>query len=434
VFKETGENILADHFDLYLIFFSPFSLLFGTYTLLVIQVLFLLTGGTGVYACFRTNDKEPVAIYASLYYFLFFGVFAAVSSDYHSNVVAAGLVPWFFFLVQRKKIIRASVMLFIILVSKENISLWMAFVCLGLSVEFRKNPYLRNYLLPASVFCGLYFWLIISRVMPALANNGTYPHFDYGALGHNMTEAVWHLISRPAESFRILFINHTGVPGGDYVKPEFYLLLLLSGFPFLFRKPQYILMLVPVFFQKFFHDNVIMWGIGGQYSIEFAPVMAIGIFRVIAEIRKPVLVRIASVSVVVLTMAATLRTMDHTVEWTNKSQIRFYQAGHYKRDYDVKKVHELLSEIPENAAVSAQSPFLPHLALRDRIYQFPIIRDARYIIYSGKENSYPMTVDGFHSLTRELEHSKDWKILFRGDITVLYRENATLPGQARDPR
>ncbi len=57
VFKELGENLLADHFDLYLIIFSPFSLFFGSYTLLIVQIVFILLGGVGVHRYFLLSEK-----------------------------------------------------------------------------------------------------------------------------------------------------------------------------------------------------------------------------------------------------------------------------------------------------------------------------------------------------------------------------------------
>ena len=49
VFKSGAENLLADHFDLYLILFAPLSLIFKTYTLLIVQIVFILIGGMGIY-------------------------------------------------------------------------------------------------------------------------------------------------------------------------------------------------------------------------------------------------------------------------------------------------------------------------------------------------------------------------------------------------
>ena len=83
---------------------------------------------------------------------------------------------------------------------------------------------------------------------------------------------------------------------GDFVKMELYVLLLVSGLFFLLKKPQYLLMLLPIFFQKLFHDYYAMWGISGQYSIEFAPIMAIGIFMVISEFKSEKRVNIISLT------------------------------------------------------------------------------------------------------------------------------------------
>lgn len=426
VFKEVSENLLSDHFDLLLVIFSPLSLLFGTYTLLIVQILFILLGGIGVYKFFGLTDKPGnIPFYASLYFYAFFGVFAAVSYDYHSNVIAATLVPWFFYLFKRRKIAASSLLLMVMLVSKENMSLWLAFVCLGLLIEYRKDNYLRTYLALSFLFCIVFFVSIISVVMPAFANNDLYPHFHYSVLGSNFKEAIVHLFQHPFESIKVLFVNHTGHPDGDYVKAELHVLLLLSGLPLLLKKPHYILMLLPIYFQKLFQDNYGMWGIAGQYNIEFTPILAIGIFSVISEFRRPKMIRVFSIGMVVLALACTFRTMDNTILFNDKARIRFYQAKHYIRDYDVRKVHTLLSEIPEDAIVSAQSPFLPHLSLRDKIYQFPIIKDAEYVVVSHKESPYPLDREGFDSLVDTLEKSDDWNILFKDEnLTILKRATA----------
>ena len=427
VYKGVKENLLADHFDLYLILFSPLSLLFKTYTLLILQIFFILLGGLGIYKYFSLSpESAKSALYATIYFYLIFGVFAAVSYDYHSNTVAASLVPWFFYFVRQRKIVLSSLMLMIILVSKENISLWAAFICLGFALEYRKEPYLKKYLILASLFCLAYFITITSLVMPWISNNFIYSDFKYSYLGNNSFEAALHLLQHPLESAKALFINHNNTPHGDHVKAELHILLLFSGLPLLVFKPQYFLMLVPIYFQKLYHDNYAMWGIGGQYSIEFAPILAIGIFMVINELHNQRLAKLISIIVLLMVLICTVRTMDKTVFFTNKSAIRFYQASHYTRDYSVKKVYEELSAIPDDAVVSAQSPFLPHLAYRDNIYQFPIIKDAEYVIYSDKESPYPMNQSAFDSLTSALEGSDKWNKIYKGDGLTILKKSVSI--------
>ncbi|MBE9485255.1 MAG: DUF2079 domain-containing protein [Bacteroidetes bacterium] len=422
VFREVGENLLADHFDLYLIIFSPLSLIFGSYALLIVQIAFILLGGVGIYKYFLLSEKTSrYALSATIYFYLFFGVISALSFDYHSNTIAAALLPWFFYWMKKRKVLACSMMLLAILVSKENISLWMAFVCLGLLVEYWKKPFWRYYLLLAFSFCILYFVLITMVVMPAISNKLAYPHFHYSFLGSNPSEALLFLLEHPIESFKTLFINHTNHPNGDYVKLEFLLLLLVSGLYIVVRKPAYFIMLIPLFFQKFYHDNISMWGISAQYSVEFAPVLAIGIFAAISEIKGALLRKILLVLSLGGCLLATTRIMDHTMMYTDKSRIRIYQSMHYTRDYDVKKVHEALSVIPPGAIVSAQSPFVPHLALRDNIYQFPIIKDAEYIVISAREGPYPLSKEAFAGEIDKLKASGDWEVLYWEDGFYIFR-------------
>lgn len=423
VFLSEENNLLADHFDIYLILFSPFSFLFGTYTLLVIQILFIIGGGIGVYRFFVLEDNtRPYAIAASVYYYLFFGILSAISFDYHSNAIAASLLPWLFVFIRRRKLISASIMLFAILIAKENVSLWIAFVCLGLMIEYRREAKVRRWLLAGFGVSLAYFVLITFVVMPAISNHGTYPHFNYSVLGNGPSEAILYLISHPIDSIHVFFTNHSSNPLGDYVKLEFLLLLLVSGLYVLIRKPAYLLMLLPLFFQKFFHDNFTMWGFADQYAVEFAPVMAIGIFVSISAIKGVLIKRLFLFLALAGCLAASIRIMDNTLMFTDKSRIRFYKAAHHEREYDVKRVYDALKMIPRDAIVSAQSPFVPHLALRDRIYQFPIIKDADYIMFSSHELPYPLSEEGFNLRTNELMNSTAWELIYAEEGLYLLKK------------
>lgn len=423
VFNEVSENLLADHFDLYLIIFSPFSLIFGTYTLLILQIFFLLLGGIGVYKYFNIQQKyKHLAPYASLYFYLFFGIYSALSFDYHSNVVAAALVPWFFYFVKKQNLYSSIFLLVVLLISKENMSLWLVFICLGLAFEYRKTAFTRNYLLIFAIVSGLYFVLITSFVMPALSSDSRYPHFHYSALGSNYSAALYFIITHPIEAIKMLFVNHIDNPLGDYVKMELHILLLLSGLPFLFKKPQYLLMLLPIFGQKLFHDKISMWGIGNQYAIEFAPIMAIGIFSVIGDFKNKRTVKVLSITILVITLASTIRVMDNTRYYTMKSNIRFYQKNHYERNFDISAVNKAFSEIPKEAIVCAQSPFLPHLALRDKIYQFPMIRNAEYIVYSEEENAFPLNKESFKVFMDSVLNTNNWKSIYDDNVIILKKK------------
>ena len=419
--KEYSEPILGGHFDLYLLLFSPLIYLFGTYTLLIVQIIALMIGGLGVYNYFRIigAENKNTPVFAAIYFYSFFGVLGALSYDYHSVVVASSIVPWFFVSVHQNKKTLSAILLILMLISQENISLWLFFICLGLVIEYRKDNDKIRYLFLFSGISLIYFIIVISYIIPSFSSYNEYGGFMYSYIGNNAFDAFKSILLHPIDSLKILFTNHNNSLHGDFVKIEVHLILLASGLPLLIKKPQYILMLLPLYGQKLFHDNYVVWGIGGQYNIEFAPIMAIGIFKVITEFKRMKLRVIMTSIVLFFVTASTIRTMDNTIFFTDKSRIRFYQKNHYQRNYDIISVYQLLSKIPKNANVSAQSPFVPHLSLRENIYQFPIIKNADYIVYSRKESSYPLVKEEFELKINELEHSGDWEILYNNKVTIL---------------
>jgi uncharacterized membrane protein len=421
-FREAPENLLADHFDLYLPLISPLIYLFGTYTLLIVQLAAVLVGATGVYRyfAFRFPDTQ-LKRSALLYFLLFFGIFAAFSFDYHSNVVATMLVPWLLLAFHKRQFRRIVLLSFFFLIAKENMALWLVFIGFGLCYLHFKDKQLRYLALGISGASVLYFVLITGIVMPALSNAGVYPHFQYSALGSSFGEALVHLVVHPLDSLRLLFVNHTVFPENDYVKAEFWIVIIVSGF-FCLRKPVYLFMLVPVVAQKLFNDQGALWGINQHYAVEFAPLLAIGTFESIAAFRAIRWRRITSVTAVVCSLACAIRVMDHTVAYAEKARIRIYKAAHYSREFPIRKAYNMLERIPDDAIVSAQSAFVSHLALRASVYQFPIIRDAEYILLSPVDNPYPLTVEQFTQKKDSLANSSGWTVVIQNGSFILLKK------------
>jgi uncharacterized membrane protein len=199
--------------------------------------------------------------------------------------------------------------------------------------------------------------------------------------------------------------------------------VLLSGFIFLFKKPQYILMLVPVYMQKLLHDDSHMWGIDKQYSIEFAPILTLGVFSVLSGIKNYKRQIFFLVLALIGCVGVTIRSMDRTITYTKKSQIRFYQRSHYTCDLDLTEINEVLTLIPKNKPVSAISNVIPHLALRNSIYQFPLVKDAQFILVTLKGDFYPLNSEAFISEIKKYANCNEWQFLYRSkDILVLKRK------------
>jgi len=89
-------NPLGDHFALLPILVSPLYWIFGSWTMLVVQIAGILFGGYGLYhfVAQRTESKWLPNL-AMIHFFTLWGIYSALSFDFHDNVMAAMFVPWF---------------------------------------------------------------------------------------------------------------------------------------------------------------------------------------------------------------------------------------------------------------------------------------------------------------------------------------------------
>ena len=421
-FQQVG-NLLADHFELLPMIFSPVYFIFGSYALLLIQIASILFGGYGIFLIFKNRFANPAIPGLAVIHFLtMWGIYSALASDYHNNVVGAMFVPWLFYYFDQKKFKQAAFFLILLTVSKENMALWAGFICMGFFFLNFRDKDKRRFAIVSSMAVWIYFVAVISWIMPALSQlKGQYFNSDFSALGKNFGEVFFNIIKHPEKTFTLLFENNLNDPHSYGIKAELHYVVLLSGGFALLAQPQYLLMLLPIFGQKLFNDDYLKWGINAQYSIEFAPILTIALFTWLANTfqgRKQIYL---ALFLTVLGIASTANTFDWPVSPRyGGDRKQFYKRQHYVKEYPVQKMHEALKMIPVSARVSAQTLLVPHLAFRKYIRLYPKIDDANYIALVDCDDIYPMSKEEYKTKKEELLQSTQWqKVYDDGGVLVL---------------
>lgn len=367
MFKDQPQSILGAHFDLYLFFLSPLVFVFGSYTLLVVQIVAVLLGGWGVYKLIGLyTDDDWLPILATAILFFSFGVIHPFAFDYHSNVLTAMMLPWLLYFIKKQQFWQSSLMVVLFVLGKENLSLWLFFIAIGLMWDYRKDRKTLWYLLGYALFGLAYFLIINMVVMPKIGGEGI---SRYHHLGNNYAEIALQLITHPGETLRLLFANTSGLERCDGVKEEFFVCALATGLLFTILKPNYFLMLIPLIGQKMLSSYHLFWGVSLQYSVEFMPVLVISSFLVIIKLKNKVLRMVLAVALLVSTILTTFYTIGvpKSIVWLD--HVCVYQGRHYEqRKFDAQYARQLVKQIPDDASVSAASMFVPHLALREKVY------------------------------------------------------------------
>lgn len=367
MFKEASQSILAAHFDLYLVILSPLVYLFGSYTLLIVQIAAVLFGGWGIYKLIGLySDDDRMPLLATIVFFSSFGILHALSYDYHSNVLTAMMLPWLLYFIKKGQFGWASLMVLLFVIGKENLSLWLFFIAVGLMWDYRKERKTLWFFLGYAVFALAYFLIVNMWILPKMGGLGI---SRYDHLGGNYVEIGRQLITHPADALRILFTNTSGNPAFDGRKAEFYWCALTTGLLLTLLKPNYLFMLIPLLAQKMFASDAMFWGISVHYNVEVMPVIIIASFLVISKLKKTMFRLALSLALLLSTLLTTFYTIGVPRSFVFVDQICIYQGRHYEqRKFDARFARELIKQIPDDASVSAASMFVPHLAMREFVY------------------------------------------------------------------
>ncbi|MEZ4907679.1 MAG: DUF2079 domain-containing protein [Saprospiraceae bacterium] len=424
-------NSLGDHFTLITAILAPLYYIFGSYTLLYVQIASILLGGLGVYKYSNLRLKNYwESLLVLIHFFLLWGIYFALSYDFHTNVLAAMFVPWLVYYYEKDKKIPVILFFLLILICKENMALWAVFIILGLSVKSlvlgkKKLIQLLQFEFPLMLFAAVYFVVVVGFIMPSLLDmDNSFQLAKYSMLGDNLSEIINTIITDPLKAFTLLFESPLNDMNYYGIKSELHFMVLISGGFLLFYRPYYLLMLIPIYAQKMFTEFTGIWGVTGQYSIEFAPILSLALIEFLysSELK----LKFKYVFVVVLIFITGHFTMAKLFH--NKTQFYtpvnavFYNEIHYKSDYKVDKIKEKLKEIPDDVDISVNSAIASRLAFRKNIYHFPVIKDSKYIVYL-KGNPYPISHESTNEIMDSLIEKGNWiKYYDQDSLLILKKE------------
>lgn len=364
-------NVLCDHFDLYLLLLSPLVYVFGSYTLLVVQIASVLLGGWGILKLIGLyTDDEWMPVFASAVFFMSFGIIHALSFDYHSNVLAAMMLPWLLYFLKQRRFGLATLFVVLFVIGKENMSLWLFFITIALLWDYRKDKKAVWFLLAYALFSLAYFFVINLVVMPKLGGSGG-GFSRYAWLGDDYMDITKKLLFHPRETIRILFTNTSVWHQFDGIKEETYCCILASGMLLALLKPNYLLMLIPLFAQKMLSSHYEFWGVSGQYTVEFVPVLVIASFLVILRMKRRGWRYLLSSLLLLSVLTTTFYTVTTPKMPIHRERLCVYLKEHYRQEqFDARYARHLIKQIPKDGYVSAASMFVPHLALREQVEDF----------------------------------------------------------------
>lgn len=409
-------NYLCDHYSPILILLSPIRWIAGTYGLLIVQILVLLSSAFFIYkTSILKGIHHQIALMLSVFSLSFWCVYGALAYDFHTNVILAALLPAMYFYLLKGSYIELSLLVLVGLMCKENSGYILFFFFLVLSIESKLEKRKRMACICFAGFSLLAMMLTLFYLMPneCGANRPNVESF-YRAFGNTFSEAIQKMITSPVRVLKLFILDH-----GDQLAPTkvtTYWFLLLSGGMFVFLKPRFLLLLIPLLMQKFLSTNELLWDVSGHYSIEFAPLLALAAVCFMSDFHVKAWSKWVMLTSIALAFFISWRGVISRNERANVFSSLHYQSEINKRHFD-----QLKHAIPASAVLSCSSHLAPHLSFRDKVFIFPVVLDADFVLLDKfAKSTYPISRPEFEIQLQYFRVSDEFYAVAETDQLILF--------------
>lgn len=363
-------NIEADHFHPILLVYALFYKIYASpLVLLFLQNFFFVLWWLWIYKISKFKLDIPIIWFLLVFLYLIFKWnINALLFDFHPMVVAMSLFPWLFYFSIKKKWFCYFLLLVPILLSKENLSIYISFFWI---YQFFIQKERAIWLLSFFIW-WIYFHLAMNYFLPAMW--WWWKYWSYDELWANPKELIVNTFFHPIHFLSIIFWS--------VLKIVTYLHHLGSWLYLALFSPL-IIFLIPSYAQKFLSSREEFWTLNFHYSIDVYWVIAIWIIFVFASIKEKYYKNYINILLFLISFI-----------FINSFVINIYQSQLLHINYFLENKSTLLKvidEIPKNAKISTQNSIVPHFSHNDNIYIFPNLWNSEYILLNNKiSESWPL--------------------------------------------
>jgi len=398
---------------------APISLLYllhdGPETLLWLQTVVIALGAIPVYLLARRrfsahSDKPPIAWLPVAFAFLYLlspSLQAANMSDFHAVALSPTLLLTAFFFLETDRPWGFLAFSFLAIMCKEEVGLVVAMM--GLWAVFVR----RRWALGLGTLAVATGWSLISVavVMPHFSGLQSSPFLvRYGQFGDSPVAIVRNAVQQPG-----LLIDWLQRP--DVLRYPRDLLLSTGGLSVLC--PPCLLMAVPPLAINTFSAYGWMRSGGGHYSATIVPILVIaaiyGVDWLARQVQKwgdrhaarqgagtPAWATYEAASLALVGLGLVVALVNYSHNGIGPLSRRYELEPITEHAQRAQAFIDRVNNLPSDVPISASSSLYPHVAHRERVYLFPTISDAQYILLDTTGPGSPTGMGDQRIVVREL--------------------------------
>ena len=329
----------------------------GAETLIISQAVLVVSGVIPVYLIAKKRGFAGATLFSCCVIYLFsLGILSPCYFHFHENAFLPPLLMWLFYAVESKKNILFCVMCALTCIVKEDAILFVICICIYLAFETKGKDRIRVLVTggtAAAYFLAMSAWL--SRSGDGKMMMSSRMHTLMVEENQSALQIVGNILVDPGHALTVV----TSEPEAFLILLEMLLPLLLL--PFFTKKTHRLFLMVPFFIFNLLFSAAYVYAAQIQYQYAFGTATLL-IYLTMINIsdfdKEKKTTAICAVAVMSVITAVCMLS-------GNLKQYEEYEKN--KTTY--QGIEACLSKIPQDASVTADDYYLPHLAGREEIYE-----------------------------------------------------------------
>ena len=371
--KENSAYFFENFSPMYYVFLPVYILLPWFGTLLVLQVIMIVSGLIPlVLLCNKFNINKAGRVAFALIYVMFPALSCGCYTGLYENCLLVPALLWmFYFIEQGNSKIVAIMSIFTLLICEESV---VYVACIGIFLMVNKRKYIGGLILFAG---SIGYYVLMVNILK---------HFGGTEISMGLSNYIVDGEGTILDVIRNFIVNPAYVLEESFsAKKLIFLLLMLLplGFMPLFNKNiSRLVLLLPLLLINLAPDYPDKYSIYDQYAFGTAAIfmyMMVSNYGDMEDKTKRYFCAIALCASIVFVPTGALSDAG-------------YVSDYFDNQKQYQQLSEAIQEIPKDSSVAASELFLAHVAAREQVYQYPCEERADVVILDCRNNRYDSRV------------------------------------------
>lgn len=350
-------NMTLSHFAVH---FSPIYYLYLPFYFffpypVTLQVLQVITVASGIIPVYLLCKKFGLSKSATACFGIIFALFPTVATgcyyDLHENCFLIPLILWLFYAIEKDDIKGIIILSLLTMLVKEDAPVYIA--CIGLFTIFGKRKYVKGTVMTVSAV--VYFLVVTTLMQKYGLGVMTYRYSNFMVDGAgSLMDVIRNFVTNPAYAIAECF-------GSEKYPFLLYMFAPLGALPVATKKVSQFILLLPMLIINLATDYQYQYSIFFQYVFGVTAILfylAISNYAELGEKSRRFMCSFAICAAVIIMPVASL----------SKS---WYISSYSDGKAQIEVLNDAMKSIPSGASVGATTFFVPHLANRTELYEYP---------------------------------------------------------------